>query len=100
MPTRIRALHCLVRVRSGTRDVALHRDERPPRPALEFAMPVAGTAAESLPLPSESASEERGPAAGKAAVSASQTDPGQVADRVYELIKQEVRLGLQRGEPL
>lgn len=98
MPIRIKQLTARVTVKTGGKHGALHKSERPVRPALHFAQPVAQTPAETSPDPSEMATEDTGSAAGaKSKPAPSRADPRQVADRVYELMSEEMRLGRLRG---
>lgn len=74
----------------------------PPRPEMTFALPAPEPPGEGGLEPSQSATERGGgAAAGEAApqppAGARQADARAVADRVYDLMKQEIVLGRQRG---
>lgn len=72
---------------------ALHQASAPPQPALAFALPAPrGGAAR---IPAQQATEESGEPAVK--VQPAQADARAVADRVYELMRQEIALGRERG---
>ena len=74
---------------------ALHQASGPPRPALAFALPTARTGGESGMVPAQTATQESGEPAAKAAPA--QADARAVTDRVYALMKQEIVLGRERG---
>jgi len=99
MPTRIRKLTCKIRVRSGRKASLLHKPEKAPHPVMEFAMPAVESAPPGQPAPSQTATQERGGATGehKAKPSARRADPKAVADRVYELMRQEILDAQRRG---
>jgi len=62
-------------------------------------MPPVLAQTESAPVPSASATEERGAGAGqRQRVDPRQVDPRRVADRVYDLMTRELRLARERGE--
>jgi hypothetical protein len=60
---------------------------------MAFAMPAPAPSS-GMPEPSQTATEERG---SKATPNVGQPDARAVADRVYELMREEVRLGRLRG---
>lgn len=72
---------------------ALHQASAPPQPALAFALPVPRGGA--APIPAQKATEESGEPAAK--VQPAQADARAVADRVYEMMRQEIALGRERG---
>jgi len=89
MPVHIRRLRCLVTVKTGGRDAPVaHHPEGPKRPSLHFALPeparVVPTQSQEVVAP-EPEQEVR------------KADPRAVADRVYELMRQEIALSRQRG---
>ena len=100
MPVHIKRLRCRVTVKTGGRDAPVaHRPEGPKRPSLHFALPAPAPRAEAAPpeparivpaQPEESAAPQPEPEVRKA-------DPRAVADRVYELMRQEIALSRQRG---
>lgn len=72
---------------------ALHQASAPPQPALAFSLPAPrGGAAR---LPAQQATQESGEPVAKA--QPAQADARAVADRVYELMRQEIALGRERG---
>ncbi len=100
MAIRIRQLNCKVSVRTKGAKPMLHSESRPERPALAYAMPMPKPQAESEPAPVQTATEERGAAAHtKPVLSPRNVDAKLVADRVYDLMRQEIAIGRQRGEP-
>jgi hypothetical protein len=92
----VRRLVCNVSVKSKEKKSPLHKDPKAKKPDLQFreAAPQSGQAP---PVGSETATEDKGPAAGRAPVSAAGADPRRVAEKVYDLMKEEVRLGRLRG---
>lgn len=99
MAVTIRRLHCRVRVTTGG-DTTPNRPEGPARPMVQFAQPVAAAQAQSAeaPPPSETATDQRGPAGQLEPVQAGRVDPGQVMRRVHELMLDEARMARERGE--
>lgn len=98
MPTRIKQLHCRVRVKTGGNQQAHQPAARPVQPALTFAMPQAEPRGESGPEPSQTATQQRGQTSdAQPAADPAHVDPQQVADRVYELMREEIRHGRNRG---
>jgi hypothetical protein len=103
MPVHIRRLRCRVTVRTGGRTgTATHRSEGPHRPSMHFALPEPAPRGESTrPEPAQTVTEHA--AAQEASptpelkATVNKADPRAVADRVYELMKQEILLGRQRG---
>jgi hypothetical protein len=65
-------------------------DTQPPRPSMTFAPAYGLPKVGSAPEPSQAATEERGPASTKPTPSPRRADPRAIADRVYELMKQEL----------
>ncbi len=74
---------------------ALHQASAPPRPALAFALSSARSRGGSASVPAQKATEESGQSNAKAMPA--QSDARAVSDRVYELMKQEIALGRERG---
>lgn len=73
---------------------ALHQTSAPPRPELAFALsPAQSRGAASAPA--QKATEENGQSGG--GVDPSQADARAITDRVYEIMKQEIALGRERG---
>lgn len=100
MAVHIRNLVCRVSVRGKRKADSLHRGEQPQRPSLAFLQPQPPAQAETPPLPSQTATEqsEQGTQQlGKP--SPSNADPRAVADRVYDLMKNELSVGRLRGKP-
>jgi hypothetical protein len=98
MSLSIRRLVCVVTVKGVEKKSPLNKDAKAARPDLQFRSPPARQAGQAGPSASESATEGKGSAAGKEPVSAAGVDPSRVAERVYELMKAEVRLARMRGE--
>jgi len=74
---------------------ALHQASAPPRPALAFALSSARSRGGSASVPAQKATEESGQPGAK--VMPAQSDARAVTDRIYELMKQEIALGRERG---
>ncbi len=72
---------------------ALHQASAPPQPALAFALPVPHGG--SAQIPAQKATEESGEPTAK--VQPAQADARAVADRVYDLMRQEIMLSRERG---
>ncbi|HEX5322521.1 MAG TPA: DUF4157 domain-containing protein [Capsulimonadaceae bacterium] len=79
----------------------LHSDARAPKPSMTFAMPAPSPRAESMPEPSQTATQEHeaGGKGGKQATPSRGADATAVANRVYDLMREEIRLTRQRGVP-
>jgi len=79
------------------------QDERPARPELSLLMPPPQPVGETSPPPSAMGTETGGGGVGsgesepRPAAPAKKADATAVADRVYALMQQEIRLGLLRG---
>ncbi len=97
MAVNVRRLVCNVTVKSTAKKSPLHKDAKSKHPDLKFREAGSHQSGEGSPPPSETATEGKGPASGNAPVSASGADPHRVADKVYDLMKQEVRLGRMRS---
>ncbi len=99
MPTRIKKLNCRVTVRTGAKTKTQQQTSaKAVKPDMNFAMPQAEPRGEGSPEPSQTATEERGQmSTPKPAASPAHVDPQAVADRVYELMAQELRHGRTRG---
>lgn len=74
---------------------ALHQASGPPRPELAFALSSARSSSVAASTPAQKGTEESGQPGAK--VDPAQTDARAVTDRVYELMKQEIALGRERG---
>ena len=97
MSINVRRLVCNVSVKTKEKKSPLHKDAKAKKPDLQFReAPTQG--GQAPPVGSETATQDKGPAAGRAPVSAAGVDPHRVAERVYELMKEEIRLGRLRGE--
>jgi hypothetical protein len=86
----------------GQPSTALGQDEKHARPEMAFALPAPQPGGEGGPEPSQTATEngggaEAGEIGPKPAPAPQQADARAVADRVYELMKQEVVLARLRG---
>lgn len=103
MPVHIRRLRCRVTVKSGGREAsATHRSEGANRPSMHFVLPEPAPRSEATrPEPSQTVTEhaqavEAAPTP-EAKTTINKADPKMVADRVYELMKQEIVQGRRRG---
>lgn len=74
---------------------ALHQAAAPPRPALAFSLSSPSARAGAVSAPAQTATEESGASGPK--TSPAQADARAVTHRVYELMKQEIALGQERG---
>lgn len=100
MPVHIARLRCRVTVKTSGRDApAAHHPDGPQRPSMHFALPEPAPRAEAAPAepaqavttqPQAAAQKEPEPDVRKA-------DPRVVADRVYDLMRQEIALSRERG---
>ena len=97
MSLNIRRLVCTVTIQTGEKKSPLNKDAKAPRPDLQFRTPPARQPGQAGPVGADSATESKGAAAGKETVSAAGVDPSRVADRVYEIMKAEVRLDRLRN---
>ena len=98
MAISIARLVCNVTVKTGEKKSPLNKDAKAQRPDLQFRAPESPKGGQAPASPAETATESKGPAAGQHEVSAAGADPLKVAERVYDLMKQEIRLGRLRGE--
>jgi len=100
MAVHIRNLVCRVTVKGKRQADALQRSEQPQRPSLTFLQPEPPAQAETPPVPSQMATQqsEHGTEQGRKP-SPGDADPRAVADRVYELMKEELSMGRLRGKP-
>ena len=94
-------MKCRVRVRTGGKTHVHHQDARPGRPSMAFALPAAESRAETAPEPSSTATENSTRTNLEATTEASseprKADPRLVADRVYDIMKQEIIIARIRG---
>ncbi|MGI4788790.1 MAG: hypothetical protein ACRYFS_08065 [Janthinobacterium lividum] len=103
MPVHIKHLRCRVTVKSKGHDAPVtHHPSGPSQPSLKFALAAPAPRAEaSQPEPIQAVQTAAGkPGEAKtteAASEAKKADPRVVADRVYDLMKQEITLARQRG---
>jgi hypothetical protein len=97
MAINIKRLICNVTVKTGDKQSPLAKDAKAQRPDLLYAMPNGQPAGQAGPLGAETATHEKGPAAQSKEASPSAADPRRVAERVYDLMKQEVIAGRARG---
>lgn len=96
MSINVHRLVCNVSVKTKEKKSSLHKDPKSKKPDLQFreASPQSGQAP---PVGSATATEDKGPATGREPVSAAGADPRRVAEKVYDLMKEEIRLGRLRG---
>jgi hypothetical protein len=98
MGIHIKTLSLKVRVERSRSRRSLNAAVGSVRPSMNYAMPMAEAASNNLPPePSRMASEQRSPAGDHTPVSPSNVDASKVAERVYELMKQEAYLAQLRG---
>lgn len=98
MPVHIRRLRCRVTVKTGERDAPVaHHPEGPKRPSLHFALPEPAPRAEAAPPEPARVVPAQEAAAPEPEQEVRKADPRAVADRVYELMRQEIALSRQRG---
>ena len=99
MPTRIKHLRCRVTVRTGGKGKSLQQSAaKPVKPDMAFAMPTPEPSGDTSPAPAQTATQERGQTATpQPQASPTRADPQAVADRVYELMQQEIKNARQRG---
>jgi hypothetical protein len=94
----IARLVCNVTVKTAEKKSPLNKDPKAQRPDMHYRQAETPKGGQASASPAETATEGKGPAAGQHEVSAAEADPHRVAERVYELMKQEIRLGRLRGE--
>lgn len=100
MPLRVKKLIARVRVRKGRQGNLLQQSEGPARPGMAFARPTPELSAEAGSVPSQTASESHiSEERQEATATPRRADARAVADRVYELMKEELRLSRLRGKP-
>lgn len=94
----IRTLRCRVLVRQKDKKPATGKPAGQAKPSLLHIVPPPTETKGPSVLPSQSATEGKGSGAGEASqVSAAGVDPGKVADRVYQLMLEEIRSEQSRG---
>lgn len=93
----IRRLVCTVRVRSDSNPNVGHRTPAPERPSLHFAMPMGDAPSQTGPTSAETATEGRNVDEDRPPAHPTAVDPKRVADRVYELLKEELYALRLRG---
>jgi len=99
MAVRIKNLVCQVTVRKKRQSDTLHHGAQPGRPSMAFAQPEPAPRGETGPEPSQTATEPSEGTGRQAKASPGKADPRAVADRVYDLMKEELSLGRLRGKP-
>ena len=100
MPVHVRRLRCRVTVRTGRRaEPVAHHPEGPARPELHYALPAPAPRGEAgQPEPAQTVTEYPRAAEDPApAPDVKQADPRAVADRVYDLMRQEITDARLRG---
>jgi len=100
MPVHIRRLRCRVTVKTrGQEAPVTHQPAGPQRPSMHFALPEPEPRAEAIqPEPAQTVTEHaQGAAETEPETDVKKADPRLVADRVYDLMKQEIVLTRQRG---
>lgn len=100
MPVHVRRLRCRVTVRTGRRAGPIaHHPEGPARPSMHFVLPEPTPRGEAVhPEPSQTVTEHPKAADAPAPVrDVKKADPKAVADRVYDLMKQEIIDARRRG---
>src|SRR4051812_18234576 len=96
MPLTINTLRSTVKVKKRRRESSLHQSAQPVRPSMDYAMPAAQVTGEGDAPPSQTATENSGASAGRGYTSPKSADPRKVAERVYELMRQEAILDRMR----
>jgi len=100
MAVRIQNLICRVNVRTKTPYGVLHQDVKPPRPTLAYARVTVAPPMETGPAPSETATQPTDAARQrKRRIAPGMADARAVAERVYDIMKEEARLTRLRGKP-
>jgi hypothetical protein len=96
---KIKRLRCRVRVRTARKVSPQHQAAAPPRPSLLFAMPQGTKGGEEMPAPSQTATkgDDREHGGVGAPDAAKRADAGAVSERVYELMREELRLAQLRS---
>jgi len=97
MPIHINRLNCRVTIRRTGKRAKLHQDEAPSQPSLSFAMPVMPQRVEGEPSPDEMHSGAQEEAYNPHARQQTPVTARGVADRVYELMTQEIKQAQQRS---
>ncbi len=96
---KIRRLISNVTVTTGELGSPMGRSEGSPRPTMAFAMaPAEVRAGQGSPQPSETATGLAPDLEGGQTADPRAADPGLIANRVYDLMKAEVRLAISRGD--
>lgn len=71
----------------------------PAQPSLRFAQPTPASSGGEVETPSQTATEGKVGTGYTAPISAKSADPNKVAERVYDLMKEELRIGrIRRGK--
>lgn len=96
MAVRIRRLRCRFTLRTGSRATDRHVAEGAARPQMQYSMPASPNTSEGGLPPSESASGQQSATGANRPVTTQRADPKKVADRVYELMKEEARVARMR----
>ncbi len=90
----IQRLVCNVTVKTGKEQSPLGKNAQAKKPSMHFAAAPPKGAGEGGPVPSETATQ--GKMQDDSTPSALRVDPQKVADKVYELMKQEIITGRMR----
>jgi hypothetical protein len=98
MPANINVLRCRIRVTNVPQGSIEHQTANVERPSLHFVQPGGSETSHGDARPSQTATEDRNAATNRESISPRSADPKQIADRVYELMVREVKLGRARGE--
>jgi hypothetical protein len=98
MAVTIKRLNCTVRVETGGSDTNQHANEAPVKPQMQFAQPIASGTGSNHPSPSETATDQRGPAGQQEPTPPAKVPASRVAERVYELMVRDARFARERGE--
>lgn len=71
----------------------------PAQPSLRFAQPAPASSGGDIETPSQTATEGKVGTGSNAPINAKSADPGKVAERVYDLMKEDLRIGrIRRGK--
>ena len=94
MSINIQRLVCNITVKTGKEQSPLGKDGQSKKPSMHFASAPSRGSVEGGPVPSDTATQ--GKSQGDETPSALRVDPHKVAEKVYDLMKQEVVLGRMR----
>jgi hypothetical protein len=97
MPIHIERLRCSIVLRAREESSPEHAASGPDRPTLEYAVPASQQATQAGPTPDETATERASRNDEETTPATRQADPRLVTDRVYEMMREELRTARMRG---